>query len=294
MLTDGGYLIEYVDQVYEEDEDFKDALEEVQPHEQTLISLDALEGCISLKTIRVIGQVRGKNISMLVDSGSRHNFVQEAKISELRLPVSPIKEFFVATGSGEKLCCNKVCRAEELVVQKHKFKVDLFVLPMAEANLVLGIQWLKTLGPITTDYSVPYMEFMVGGSLVRWMGNNWLEESPLSGGELKRLNIEVVGAFLFSFTLCSERGKVVEVSDTARTSSAMADVLTRYSDVFKEPDQLPPKRDRDHRIMLEENSKVVNVKPYRYPQFQKVEMESIVKELVQKGLLGLVRACSLL
>lgn len=190
LFVEGGYLTEYVDHVYEEEEDFKDALEEVQPTEQTLISLDALEGCISLKTNRVTGLLKGKSMSILVDLESTHNFIQEGKISEWRLSILPIQEFFVATGSGERLCCNKICRAVELTVQQHKFKVNLFVLPMAGANVVLGIQWLKTLGPITTDYSIPYMEFLADGTMVRWLGNSWLEEIPLSSGEMKRLCVE--------------------------------------------------------------------------------------------------------
>lgn len=76
---------------------------------------------------------------------------------------------------------------------------------------------------------------------------------------------------------------MLEKGDIATISSGVAGVLSKYAEVFKEPDQLPPKRDRDHKILLEENSKAVNIRPYRYPQFQKAEMESIVKELVQKG-----------
>lgn len=70
-------------------------------------------------------------MSIFVDSGSTHNFVQEGKISEWMLLVSPIQEFFGAMGNGEKLHCHKICRAVELIVQQHKFKVDLFVLPIA-------------------------------------------------------------------------------------------------------------------------------------------------------------------
>lgn len=42
LSSDGGYLSEYVENTYEEEDDFKDALEEVPPIDQTLISF-----CIS-------------------------------------------------------------------------------------------------------------------------------------------------------------------------------------------------------------------------------------------------------
>lgn len=75
----------------------------------------------------------------------------------------------------------------------------------------------------------------------------------------------------------------MEGGNVHNTSQAVGNILSKYADVFTEPDELPPKRDKDHKIYLEKNSKAVNVRPYHYPQFQKAKMGAIVKELVQKG-----------
>ncbi len=39
------------------------------------------------------------------------------------------------------------------------FKADLFVLPLAGCDVVLGIQWLRLLGPILWDLVALTMEF---------------------------------------------------------------------------------------------------------------------------------------
>lgn len=53
--------------------------------------------------------------------------------------------------------------------------------------------------------------------------------------------------------------------------------------VFGVPSGLPPSRAFDHRIHLLPNTKPVNVRPYRYPYFQKNEIERQVKEMLDSG-----------
>lgn len=45
----------------------------------------------------------------------------------------------------------------------------LFVLPFSEAEMVLGIQWLKTLGSILTNYESLTMTFKVAGKQIQLM-----------------------------------------------------------------------------------------------------------------------------
>jgi hypothetical protein len=55
--------------------------------------------------------------------------------------------------------------------------------------------------------------------------------------------------------------------------------------VFEEPKGLPPIRSHDHIILLKEDATPVCVRPYRYPYFQKTEIEKIIRELLQSGVI---------
>lgn len=46
-------------------------------------------------------------------------------------------------------------------------------------------------------------------------------------------------------------------------------LLTKYSPQFLTPTTLPPIRLTDHHILLLEGANPINVRPYRYPHFQK-------------------------
>ena len=58
------------------------------------------------------------------------------------------------------------------------------------------------------------------------------------------------------------------------------DLLHQYHSVFQEPNVLPPTHDIDHQIELQPGSKPIQVRPYKYPHFQKAEIERLVNEML--------------
>lgn len=62
-------------------------------------------------------------------------------------------------------------------------------------------------------------------------------------------------------------------------------LLTEFVDVFSKLMGLPPMRDCDHAIHLAPNCGPVNVKPYRYPHFQKQKIERLVSEMLVDGII---------
>jgi len=62
-------------------------------------------------------------------------------------------------------------------------------------------------------------------------------------------------------------------------------LLQQFSALFQEPQGLPPVRDTDHHIHLIPQSTPVNVRPYRYPHYQKNEIETQVNLMLHKGLI---------
>lgn len=81
-----------------------------------------------------------QSVSILVDSGSTHNFMQLAVASALKLTIHATRPFKVATDSGKNLTCDKVCKDVEIKIQGVVVMMDVFLIPMAGSNLVIGIQ----------------------------------------------------------------------------------------------------------------------------------------------------------
>ncbi|MCI22998.1 hypothetical protein A2U01_0044176, partial [Trifolium medium] len=68
-------------------------------------------------------------------------------------------------------------------------------------------------------------------------------------------------------------------------SPDLRDLLMSYSEVFQTPVSLPPPRAQDHFIPLLDESTVIKVRPYRYPHSQKEQIEKMVSEMLQQGII---------
>lgn len=63
-------------------------------------------------------------------------------------------------------------------------------------------------------------------------------------------------------------------SNTPAVPKFLQKVVGQYAKVFSVPEGLPPYRGHEHAIVMKEGSNPVSVRPYRYPQFQKNEIEN--------------------
>lgn len=111
-------------------------------------------------------------VSVLVDTGSSHDFLHPRIAERLRLPLTAVRPFRVYVGNGESLLCSHMRKATSLVMQNTPFSVDLHVLHVHGPDVILGMEWLESLGRVTTDYVAKSMEFVRGDKLIVLSGAN--------------------------------------------------------------------------------------------------------------------------
>lgn len=194
-------------------EEFKDVVDSIQTTEISKISLYALNGEPDPKTIHLRRILKGQKVSILIDSGSSHNFVQDDIARKLSLSMSPIPEFSVATGSGDVLVCSRMCKDTSIIIQGTTITTDLFVLKLEGANLVLGVQWMKSIGRILTDWATMSMEFVLGNSLTVWTSEPMIDEETLSSREFHHLAGGSRQAYLCRFEVKSLKDKDVSLEE---------------------------------------------------------------------------------
>lgn len=74
---------------------------------------------------------------------------------------------------------------------------------------------------------------------------------------------------------------VVGNPPSPQPGSQLQRLLGEFCDVFQVPSGLPTPRAHDHQIPLMEGTRPISVRPYRYPYYQKNEIEKLVKEMLQ-------------
>lgn len=247
----------------------------------TQISFHSLAGQLAPKTLRMLGSLFGHQVMVLVDSGSTHNFIQQELVTHLNLPCRMTSvPLWVMVGNGQHLQCTSLCEEIVIDVQSSKFTVDLHILPIFDANVVLGIQWLKSLGPVLTNYNMLCMQFIHDDRVVELKGDTDDTLNIIIPSQFRRLARSQAPGLYCHISLLSEATTIPQ-----DLHPAIQSILTKFEHLFQQPNCLPPEHDTDHHIHLLPQIAPINVWPYHYSHFQKCEIEAQVDLMLQKGLI---------
>lgn len=72
-------------------------------------SLHAMLGQSFPETLCLPGTILNKNLTILIDGGSTHNFIHDRIVKFLGLNVTHANNFHVLVGNGDRLQCNSYC-----------------------------------------------------------------------------------------------------------------------------------------------------------------------------------------
>jgi hypothetical protein len=84
-------------------------------------------------------------------------------------------------------------------LQGHTFVVDLYILPLAGCDMVLGIQWLRNLGPILWDFLTLTMQFV------------YEEKTCLLEGLAANLNVSIEDDESFTLNRGENKGVLLQL-----------------------------------------------------------------------------------
>ncbi|GJZ90056.1 ty3-gypsy retrotransposon protein [Tanacetum coccineum] len=192
-------------------------------------------------------------------------------------------------GNGDTVGSVGLTPQQQINLGHTPFVMDLFLLPIYGADIVLGVEWLATLGPIVFDYKNLYMEINHNGTLVHFPGLVHPTFSQISFSQLQKAETQdaVVSFFHLQVVESPETtsSPLVHPTPTPILDAALKQLMVKYATIFSVPKSLPPTRPFDHRIPLLPNTSPINVKPYCYPHFQKAEMERLISEMLSKEII---------
>ena len=69
-------------------------------------------------------------------------------IKKIGVQLQSVSSFPVTVANGETLKAQHMCKGLNWEMQGSQHSTDFFVLPLRGCDVVLGLQWLVTLGPI--------------------------------------------------------------------------------------------------------------------------------------------------
>jgi gas vesicle protein len=176
----------------------------------------------------------------------------------------------------EERKCNKI----NLTMGEYVMNSPMIAIPMGGVDVVLGIQWLQSLETMAFNFQQLFMKFLLEGKKIELRGITWKPSKVISSnGMTKLLKKGNQGIIAQLCSLDVQTSKTSIPQDLQR-------IIDKHSKVFEDiPKGLPPTRNHDHEIHLIPGSVPPNIRPYRYPYAQKSEIERMVEEILEVGII---------
>ena len=222
-----------------------------------VVSMYALAGIRTENTMLLPVSLKGELLLALLDTRSTHTFLQGHVMRRLGLSSSGAAHLHVTVASGERLPCEGIGRDIPLSIGGASYPVTCVGLALGCFDFILGVDFLRTLGPLTWDFDGHTVSFQRDNRRITWQ----CEGSPPAPQHLL-------------------------AADAADQPRPLLDrLLQQHGAIFEEPRGLPPVRPYDHRIHLLPGTAPVAVRPYRYPQLQKDELERQCAIMLEQGII---------
>jgi hypothetical protein len=140
----GLHMIEGIEE--EEEEEIKELEDTMQDEckERRLIdefglSLNALAENDAYNTIKIKGNCQGRDLIILIDSGSTYSFIDEGAITELNVAKSKTTLLAITVANGNVMLCEMQSPGFTWFMQGYEFKANLRVLKLGRHDIVLGV-----------------------------------------------------------------------------------------------------------------------------------------------------------
>ena len=116
--------------------------------ELQVLSLQAMAGLTTKRTMRIKGHIKGEEVVVLIDLGASCNFIATWVVEKLGLPVVPPQEIGVAIGDGRVMTSSGNFVGLKLDIQGIEIHEEYMLFDLGATDMVLGYTWLATLGVV--------------------------------------------------------------------------------------------------------------------------------------------------
>jgi hypothetical protein len=243
------------------------------------ISLNALTGFSAPQNLKLISYIKHRKVIILVDSGSTHNFIHRHISQETHCYIHAVNNFQIMIANGGSMKCGGRYENVCLQIGDYHLKSHMFSIDMGGCDIVLGADWLRTLGPILMDFKALTMQFDQEGHQYKFQGITVGSPKVISSHFMEKLLKK--GYFGVIAQL-----HAIQATKTPSVPQDLQALLSKHQMVVSTPQGLPPSRGvHDHSIPLVPGSLPPNICLYHHPFSQKNEIDKMVQEHLNTGVI---------
>ena len=246
------------------------------------VSLAAMTGLRRLDMFKTFGMMRKNKVLVMVDPGSTLNIMDKGVAKRLGFHVDNSERFPISVPGHNQITCEGVVRKVELQMGDYTLRGPFYVTSIGGVDVVLGVQWLITLGTYSTNHQKGFLRFRQKGQKYTINAIEPKESKVVSSEQMDKIIRK--GHFGFIARLYTMEGPITEIKE--QPPEEIHRVLVKHQSIFQKlPQGMPPNRGHEHIIELDPTKGPTMVRPYRYNYRQKSEIERLIFELLELGVI---------
>jgi hypothetical protein len=254
------------------------------PEVEIVISLNALTSFSTPQTLKLINYIKHRKVIILVDSGSTHNFIHHRIAQQTHCYIHAINNFQIMIANGGSMKCGGSCENVHLQIGDYHLKSHMFSIDMEGCDIVLGADWIRTLGPILMDFKDLTMQFDQEGHQYKFQGITTGSPEIISSHRMEKLLKKGHSGVIAQL-------HAIQAIETPFIPEDLQAIVSKHQLVFSTPQGLPPSHVvHDHSTPLILGSLPPNIYPYRHPFSQKMKLRKWSRNSSMTVLSALVRA----
>lgn len=228
------------------------------------------------KTLLIPAKLHTKNnqhkIEALLDSGASGNFVDHQLINEYYLQKYPLKTIrYTLNADGSRNAAGKCSHyvKMKITINGKTMIIKPRIVSLGKHKLFLGISWLRKFNP-DIDWQSPSL---------RWRNEDY-PTLPLTHA----FGIDTINQLDYEINLKTNTSQILaKKSDIKKESDPLKAVPKKYHPFLKvfnkqKSEQLPPRREWDHKIELTPDFKPKRMPVYSLTQLEQQELDKFIDE----------------
>jgi hypothetical protein len=93
-----------------------------------MTTLASISGVPKYNTFRMRGVLQGQRVSVLIDGGASHNFIDSTLLKRRHIPIVEFEGFKMEVAGGSTMPCDRYIPNMKLTLGRHELVQDVYVM----------------------------------------------------------------------------------------------------------------------------------------------------------------------
>jgi hypothetical protein len=146
-----------------------------------------LANIITLETINIEGYIKNKKVTMLIDYDSTHKSINYKLEKNLNWYAFPTPEFQVMIVDRGTINYSGKCHSIKINIGEYLLDIPMIYIQMGGVYVVLGVQWLQSLGTMALNFQDIFLIFSSKGKEIDLRGIRGKPYQVISSNNMEKL-----------------------------------------------------------------------------------------------------------